>query len=446
MGTPASPPDEIKPTDSLTVAPSPVTVRIALALFMFADVPIGLAALWKGSFALSTTRWEFLGLVIKSASTLVGYLILGAIAVFYVLVPLLSGGRIRVPEASLVLEVSLNRIRGVLSKSSVALPVMVFTIVAVPVFLIVYYIIPYPFLPPPAGRLVIPTDPKSNRMFVLDPPTNTVAAFDRTSASGSINRVWQLSIADAGYLEQMAVNYDASRIFVSDSKSGSVHIIDVKDGPEETGHLHPGVGAGAMAISADGRKLYVAVAGAIHVFDAKSDKPEETAPPVTGVGCPKGLFVASHVPRLFVSTQCGGGQDPLYVVNTRSDEVIKKLAGLAVGWMVVATQDGRKAFVSTGEPDAFNVVDDPLEVAGTIRKQIVPVTGGMALSPDGRTLALGTGQEIRFFDVNSESWCGSTAPRSNPAAIAFDPRGWVYARLQDGSLFFTDSAPFVCSQ
>jgi hypothetical protein len=43
---------------------------------------------------------------------------------------------------------------------------------------------------------------------------------------------------------------------------------------------------------------------------------------IGNVGCPEDLFAASTKPLLFVASQCGLNNDPLYVIDTRKDEVI----------------------------------------------------------------------------------------------------------------------------
>jgi len=428
--------------------PTSKPLRIMATLFLLVDIFIALVAIWKGYFALSMGFWGFLGqVVLRTITGATGYLIWATIIIFYILVPLLSGGNVRIPSPSVVVEKSLNKARGLLSNTRLSICLLGVGCLGMAVLLLVLRLIPSPFAPPPAGRLVIPSDRTSSKLFVIDSSTSTVVAFDREQRdqSGMLRALWYVHITEVGaHLEQIAVTYDQKRIFATDSSSGMVFVIDANKQQEET-RLDVGKGAGAMAISADGRKLYVAVVGsggpgAIHVFDTHSLK--EIEHPIGNVGCPMALFAPPRAPRLFVATQCGGGKDPLYIFDTRNDKRIAKIPDLAVGWGVISTPDGRKAFVSTGDPSTFNVVSDLETRKPKIRKWEMPMTA-MAITADGQTVFVGTDHAIRAFDVRAEKWCGSVPLESDPPDIAIAPDGWLYSRMPT-RFYYSDASALAC--
>jgi DNA-binding beta-propeller fold protein YncE len=208
--------------------------------------------------------------------------------------------------------------------------------------------------------------------------------------------------------------------------------------------------AKSVTLSADGRKLYVGVVGPvplgeIKVFDAVTVSEVTT---IESVVCPVDLFAASNAPLLFVATQCGGANDPLYIIDTRTDKVIRVIPGFAVGQSVVATPDGKTAFVSTG--DSLSVVRNCLTEEPKIRRTSVSVTA-MALSPDGRTLLVGTqvGNQGDIFSLNALNGerCTSIVPvglEAPPPSIAIGPDGSLFAPMPT-RLFVSDYRPFACS-
>jgi hypothetical protein len=192
--------------------------------------------------------------------------------------------------------------------------------------------------------------------------------------------------------------------------------------------------ATSVVLSADGRKLYVGVVGPIplgkiRVFDAVT-LTELGA--IDNVGCPVDLFVPRARPLLFVATQCGLNNDPLYVIDTRKDKVIREIPGFATGSRVIATHDGRIVVISTG--DRFYILRHYMNDSPDIRKVQISISA-MALSRDEKTLLVGTSVEYKGQTVGEIiSLDAETGTRCGNAPMILEAPPQVIAIATDGGL------------
>jgi hypothetical protein len=102
-------------------------------------------------------------------------------------------------------------------------------------------------------------------------------------------------------------------------------------------HIPLGVRPQRMVITPDAEKAYISTeqpipGGPITVVDLKATPFPRVMGQITGIGCPEGMAIAGD--HLYVATQCGWGNDPVFVINTATDLVETKIAGLAVGSIV----------------------------------------------------------------------------------------------------------------
>ena len=321
-------------------------------------------------------------------------------------------------------------------------------------------------VPPPAGLIVIPTDDPSNPlskriyMVVNRDDEHAIVAYDQKNTSGKLLplAIFRPSESESGRIDRIAVTASSERIFATDSKSGKLWVFDASRSGVEEGHIELGKTVGPISLSGDGSKLYVGVTGPIpegriEVFDRldESDFSRIRRLPgsIRGVSCPIGLYGTTASPLMFEASQCGGGQDPLYVIDTRTDQVVRRLPGFAVGSSVVATPDASSVFVST--------VDRLLAVTGDYARgnpRINPLLeevqiSAMAMSTDGRILFLGilkSGQgSILSIGVNTGKPCTPqpTLLEAAPSALAIGHNGSLYALLPN-RLFVSDAKALEC--
>jgi len=245
-------------------------------------------------------------------------------------------------------------------------------------------------------------------------------------------------------IDSIAVSFDETKLYGVDSTNGLVHFISNQPRLQEIGTVYVGKTAKSIALSADGRKLYVAVeqpipSGKIHVLDAET---RQEISSIGNVGCPEDVFAARTKPLVFAVSQCGLNNDPLYVIDTREDQVIKVLPGFAVPSKVMATADGGIVYVPTD--DGLKIVQNYLSDRPTVK--IAPIFGisAMALTLDESTLIIGRERKIRgntlgelvSYNSRTGALCGNkpfglVAP---PTVIAIAPDGTLLTPMPQASI------------
>ena len=422
---------------------SPLWLRFLLVV-MIAGILAGVFfVLKKRLFPTSMTYIQFATLVAEQFAFWTGALFWLVIVLGHIAPRLIVGRKVDIPEFAQVVGNGLYKIGGVLRNLLTAICALVVAAAGLLALVVVSVENARPLPPPSAGVLVLPTDSASSKLYLLD--GQTVSIFDRSQRDrhGRMRPLQNFFLADAGQLASMAVTADERRIFVSDHDHGVVHILDPAKGVEESRHLDTGRTAYGMALSSDGRKLYVAVTGPaprsrIIVFDAKSLALIHT---IESVGCPISLFAAQRAPLLFVSTQCGAPEDPLYIFDTRDDRLLRKIPGFAVGSRVAATPDGEKIIVLSD--DRTSIVTGWRSGNPAIRRLPIAASS-LTISPDGQLFLIGTGKGLISIDTRRDAICRSVSLEAAPDAIAFTTDGWIFARLPD-RIFIDHRHALECS-
>jgi YVTN family beta-propeller protein len=197
-------------------------------------------------------------------------------------------------------------------------------------------------------------------------------------------------------------------------------------------------------VSASGDRIYVSNVqsnedpnhGSITVIDGNSFLIKAT---IKDVNCPEGLAVSPDDKRLYVASQCGYGQDPLFVVDTATNKKIAEIPGLAVGNAVLLTKDGRKAYVTRSNFvwRGNGKIGSPLSVVDTQSNRILKTfilqtnTLGAALSPDGRYVLVTNGFQVTVIDTSSDTIVANISLRGYGTSIAIRSDGTVITAVSD---------------
>jgi DNA-binding beta-propeller fold protein YncE len=152
-------------------------------------------------------------------------------------------------------------------------------------------------------------------------------------------------------------------IFVSDTANNVIHIIDL-NGTEILPSLAVGGAPRAMVITPDGRKLFVShqqpvPQGGVMVFDISSNDPKDfhLVSKIAGVTCPEGMTLSPNGDLLYVATQCGGGNDPVLIVDTATNAVVGSIPEMAGGTSVAVNRDGSRLYVGRRSSCAIQKCD-----------------------------------------------------------------------------------------
>jgi len=267
-------------------------------------------------------------------------------------------------------------------------------------------------------------------------------------------------------------------IFVTDTASNAVHVIDANFNTVNSRSLAVGRAPRALAITPDLKKLFVSNEqpipnGSITVFDISSDKPEDFhfVSTIGQVKCPEGLSISPDGRWLYVATQCSGGEDPVLVIDTATNAIVNEIRKLAVGTSVTVSRDGRQLYVGRGNfpctrPDPSEP-GSPFSIVNLKDYQISSFclrtsVGVIALSRDAkqRYLFVANGNRLTVFDTdkladgkNLQALLASPSPyltdiplEASVSGIGVADDNSVYAYLPQSRRLFIYSPPGLTSR
>jgi DNA-binding beta-propeller fold protein YncE len=127
------------------------------------------------------------------------------------------------------------------------------------------------------------------------------------------------------------------------------------------------------------------------------------------VNCPEGLAVSPTGDKLYAASQCGAGDDPLFIIDTNSNKKIDEVPGLAVGNDVITSKDGKKAYVTRANFNWYDrrrgKVGAPLSIIDTETRRVLKTlilqvsANGLTLTPDGRYVLVTNGYQLSVVDT-----------------------------------------------
>jgi DNA-binding beta-propeller fold protein YncE len=136
-----------------------------------------------------------------------------------------------------------------------------------------------------------------------------------------------------------------------------------------------------------------------------------------GVNCPEGLAIPYNHSRLYVASQCGLNEDPVFVIDIVKDQVLKSetIGEMQVGVNVAVSPQHQKLYVARGNfqsRDAvtgrvgspFSIIDigrrPPKEVLTYILDTSVSL---VVVTPDEKYVLVGNGQKITVFSTRTDA-------------------------------------------
>jgi YVTN family beta-propeller protein len=188
----------------------------------------------------------------------------------------------------------------------------------------------------------------------------------------------------------------AERVYVSNEDDGTVAVIDADRGAA-IATIAAGKRPRGLALSPDGRLLYVAVSGV-----------PKCPPPLTDEECAK-------LPR-------DPAADAIAVIDTATLARTRVLGAVSDPERVAVSRDGRRLYVS--EEDAGRLA--VLEAAGGRVLATVPVgrePEGVRVSPNGRWVLVTSEEDntVTIVDTKSDAVVGKATVGARPRDLAFSP-------------------------
>lgn len=159
--------------------------------------------------------------------------------------------------------------------------------------------------------------------------------------------------------------------------------------------------------------------GSVHIIDPENG---QIVARIDGIPINHGVAVSPDQSRIYVSSE---GDEALYVVDAETMDIIRSVPLSARPNNIAITPDGRKVYVGIiVPPGAMNVVDTE-----TFQVTEVPNPGGihnLYVTPDGSHVITGSigGRRMTVYDTatNKEVWAWEGGP-IRPMAISAKPDG-----------------------
>jgi len=168
---------------------------------------------------------------------------------------------------------------------------------------------------------------------------------------------------------------------------------------------------------------------------------------ITNVNCPEGSVISPDGTRLYVVTQCGAGQDPVFVIDTTTDTVLTHIPGLAVGLTLAISPDGGKLYVGRGgfttrdsASSRVVTVKDQLSVITTADNRIVETlqmtVRALAFTSDGKHLLVGSDKAIKIISTATYAVVNTIPLGTSPTGIAITKDNKAYVWLPEENRLF----------
>jgi DNA-binding beta-propeller fold protein YncE len=216
-------------------------------------------------------------------------------------------------------------------------------------------------------------------------------------------------------------------------RSGDTYVLDVQraivtvlkpDGSVRNIFASRGKLATSIALTPDERKLFISnqqpsPLATLTVVDLS--KKEHPVASIPGFNCPMGLGILPDGSKLYAASQCGGGFDPVFVVNTHSDTIAKRIPGFAVGGEVAVGLD--RVFIGRGGPSRISTIDPARDVS-VPSEELAKGGNALTVSSDGKYLFYSTSNTIEVVNVKTyKSLSVPTGYMATGIAIGADRRG-----------------------
>jgi DNA-binding beta-propeller fold protein YncE len=297
--------------------------------------------------------------------------------------------------------------------------------------------------------------PDGSELYVITQRSHEagkIVRFDATTGKQ------ELGVIDVGGTpDRMLAGPRSGYAYVLDVQNARVTVINTNHSIREV-ISSTGKFATSMALTPDERKLYISNQqpsphSIITVVDLT--KKEHPTHSIDGFNCPMGISILPDGSKLYVASQCGGGHDPIFVVNTRTDKIVRTIRDFAVGNEVAVAGENLRVYVSRSnfgsedqngnrieQPARISVIDsakDERVDAETINDSGVALT----VSPDGKYFIYSTKTSIEILNTETKkrssiglgSWAtGITVNRPDRDSASLVLYAWV---PDQNRIFFT---------
>jgi YVTN family beta-propeller protein len=262
-----------------------------------------------------------------------------------------------------------------------------------------------------SGSPVAPPGTDESKLPPPDRAADGIGIFDATTRT--LARVLR-GVTDP---EQLAISADGRRVYVASEDAGKAIVLSTQQGTR-LAELDVGGEPEGTALSPDGRFIYMSSEAdhRVSVIDARSN--QVIAKVEVGLR-PRAIAFSHDGQRAYVSGEADGSVTVVDAIHHTPIQTFHFDNKAARPMGIVAAADGRHIFVATGRGGTIARVDvERMQLDGDI--EVGPRPWGLAISPDGRMLASANGpsNDVSLIDVERFALIKKVAVGKGPWGVA----------------------------
>ena len=195
----------------------------------------------------------------------------------------------------------------------------------------------------------VAVSPDGTRVYVANSGTTTVSVIDTTTNPHTVSAV-TVGTNPRG----VAVSPDGTRVYVTNHLDGNVSVIDTTATPNTVTSVTVGTNPFGVAVSPDGTRVYVANTGGVGTVSVINTSTNS----VTGVtlgSAPAGVAVSPDGTRVYVTNN--GGVGTVSVINTSTNTVAATVTVGSGPIGVAVSPDGTRVYVANVVPNNVSVIE-----------------------------------------------------------------------------------------
>ena len=288
-------------------------------------------------------------------------------------------------------------------------------------------------VPTPAG---VAFTPNGSRAYVTNGGSDTIGGAGTVSMVDTATNTVTGTVAVGTSPRALAITADGAKVYVANTVSNNVSVINTAT---NTVISTVTVGTSPLAITASGAKVYVANAGSntVSVIDTTTNAVSATI----GVGAgPDGVAITPNGFRAYVAN---AGSNTVSVIDTTTNSVVKTITVGTTPGGIAITPDGSRAYVANTGSGSVSMIDTATNTVVIA----IPVGAGnrplnVAITPDGnRAYVTQGGETVVVLNISNNTVVRSVTVGSSPQGLAIAPDGGraFVANTGSSSLSVVDS-------
>jgi YVTN family beta-propeller protein len=300
------------------------------------------------------------------------------------------------------------------------------------------------FYAPSASAILI--TPDSRDIYCADEEHGKIVVIENIPHAGGGLKTKDLidlnRSGSAAHPQRLALNPDTNILYVTDPLSDEIIVIDRGHNNAIENRIPVGRLPRSIVFTPNGDKAYVSnegpiPQGSISVIDARKHRILRT---IKGVNTPEGLAIDPVNHRVYVASQSGYGEDPVFVIDTVEDKVLEDetIREMAVGVGVAVSSKHHKLYVArgnfpysqpsghTGSP--LSIID--LASRRELKRYALQTSVNLAvLTPDEEYVLIGNADQVSIVDTSSDLMVKTFRFEAPVIGIAVSRENAVYVLL-----------------